>query len=61
MNEAEQLAGLPLRVPVEQLARLPEDTFYHHDLVGCQVMTQDGQNVGMVKASKGRLKAAGLS
>src|SRR5436190_12002570 len=60
MNEAEQLAGLQLRVPVEQLARLPEDTFYHHDLVGCQVMTQDGQNVGMVEGVEGTLEGSRL-
>jgi 16S rRNA processing protein RimM len=60
MSEAEQLAGLQLRVPVEQLARLPEDTFYHHDLVGCQVMTQDGQSVGMVEGVEGTFEGSRL-
>jgi 16S rRNA processing protein RimM len=60
MSEAEQLAGLQLRVPLEQLARLPEDTFYHHDLVGCQVMTQDGQNVGMVEGVEGTFEGSRL-
>jgi 16S rRNA processing protein RimM len=53
MSEAEQLAGLQLRVPVEQLARLPADTFYHHDLVGCRVVTQDGRDVGTVQGVEG--------
>jgi 16S rRNA processing protein RimM len=53
MNEAEQLAGLELRVPVEALAPLPEGTFYHHDLVGCRVVTQDGQDVGTVEGVEG--------
>jgi 16S rRNA processing protein RimM len=53
MNEAEQLAGLELRVPVEALAPLPEGTFYHHDLVGCRVVTKDGREVGMVEGVEG--------
>jgi 16S rRNA processing protein RimM len=53
MNEAEQLAGLELRVPVEALAPLPEGTFYHHDLVGCRVVTKDGQDVGVVEGVEG--------
>src|SRR5437870_13269065 len=37
MTAAQQLAGLELRVPSEQLAPLPAGTFYRHDLVGCGV------------------------
>ena len=43
MNDAEALAGLELRVPVERLAPLPRGTFYRHDLVGCRVETRDGR------------------
>jgi 16S rRNA processing protein RimM len=53
MNDAEALAGLELRVPVEQLAALPEGTFYHHDLVGCQVLTIGGESVGTVEKVEG--------
>ncbi len=53
MNDAEQLAGLQLRVPIEQLAPLPIDTFYHHDLIGCEVVTIDGQVVGRVDGVEG--------
>ena len=53
MNAAEQLAGLQLRVPKEQLASLPDDTFYHHDLVGCDVVTKDGRHVGKVEGVEG--------
>src|SRR5579872_5216434 len=48
MDDAETLAGLELRVPVELLAALPADTFYHHDLIGCQVEMKDGRTVGTV-------------
>ena len=53
MNDAEKLAGLELRVPVEELATLPEGTFYHHDLVGCQVVTGSGATVGTVEGVEG--------
>ena len=53
MNDAEALAGLELRVPVERLAALPQDTFYHHYLVGCRVETRGGADVGMVRRVDG--------
>ena len=55
MNDAEALAGLELRVPVEELAALPAGTFYHHDLVGCQVVTSGGETVGTVEKVEGTL------
>jgi len=53
MNDAQRLAGLELRVPVEQLAPLPEGTFYRHDLVGCMVQTTSGTEVGVVDKVEG--------
>jgi 16S rRNA processing protein RimM len=53
MNDAEALAGLELRVPVDALAPLPHGTFYHHDLVGCHVVTEGGEAVGTVEAVEG--------
>jgi len=53
MNEAEALAGCELRVPVDQLAPLPANTFYHHDLVGCRVETLDGGAIGTVSRVEG--------
>jgi 16S rRNA processing protein RimM len=53
MNDAEALAGAELRVPESDLVSLPERTFYHHDLVGCEVKTQDGRTIGTVKAVEG--------
>ena len=55
MNEAEALAGLELRVPVEQLAPLPDGTFYHHDLIGCVVVTGGGERVGTVESVEGTI------
>jgi len=53
MNAAIALAGSELRVPVEQLAPLPEGMFYQHDLVGCQVETRSGDRIGTVTAVEG--------
>ena len=48
MTEAEGLAGLELRVPIDRLQALPTGTYYHHDLVGCRVETKDGRAIGVV-------------
>ena len=55
MDAAEALAGLELRVPVDQLASLPEGMFYRHDLVGCRVETRGGDPVGVVREVEGTL------
>jgi 16S rRNA processing protein RimM len=48
VEDAERLAGLELRVPEETLTPLDAGTYYHHQLVGCEVATTDGQRVGEV-------------
>lgn len=53
MNDAEALAGAELRVPETELSALPDGTFYHHELVGCEVKTEEGRTVGTVKAVEG--------
>ena len=53
MTDAEALAGFELRVPVERLAKLPADTFYRHELIGCRVETLDGRSVGTVSDVEG--------
>lgn len=54
MDAARGLAGLEFRVPVSELAPLPEGTYYHHDLVGCVVETVSGMRVGTVSAVEGQ-------
>jgi 16S rRNA processing protein RimM len=55
MNDANALAGKELRVPVDQLAALPADTFYRHDLIGCRVETTAGETVGTVEDVEGTI------
>jgi 16S rRNA processing protein RimM len=60
MSDAEALAGLELRVPVEELAPLPAGTFYHHDLVGCLVVTGRGEEIGTVEGVEGTVGGSRL-
>lgn len=53
VDAARALAGLDMRVPAEWLARLPEGTFYHHELVGTPVETVAGELVGEVARVEG--------
>jgi 16S rRNA processing protein RimM len=60
MNEAEALAGAELKVPAASLDALPEGTFYHHELIGCDVRTASGAPVGTVRAVEGTLEMSRL-
>lgn len=53
MDAARELAGLEFRVPVDSLVALPDGMFYHHDLVGCMVVTAEGLEVGTVSRVEG--------
>jgi 16S rRNA processing protein RimM len=60
MNDAEALAGLELRVPIEELAPLPAGTYYRHDLVGCAVITVRGEEIGTVESVEGTVGGSRL-
>src|SRR5579872_301732 len=60
MTDAEKLAGLELRVPVDRLTPLPAGTFYRHDLIGCRVETRDGRRVGLVRDVEGTMSGSRL-
>lgn len=60
MDDAAALAGQDLRVPIDRLTALPPDTFYRHDLIGCQVDTRDGRAVGLVRDVEGTLTGSRL-
>jgi 16S rRNA processing protein RimM len=60
MDAAEALAGLELRVPVQDLAALPEGTYYRHDLVGCRVETRGGDLIGLVREVEGTSEGSRL-
>lgn len=41
INQVEKYKGSMLTVPAEDLVDLPEDEFYFHQIVGCQVFTDE--------------------
>ncbi|HKQ93994.1 MAG TPA: ribosome maturation factor RimM [Aestuariivirgaceae bacterium] len=49
-SAAEALKGAKLYVRRDQLPKLPDGTFYHADLEGLAVRTQDGTTIGEVEA-----------
>jgi 16S rRNA processing protein RimM len=53
ITEAERLAGCELRVPESDQGPLPEGTYYHHQLIGCEVETRSGDRIGRVVAVQG--------
>ena len=53
MDDADRLAEAELKVPAATLAPLPDNTFYHHELVGCVVEDTEGRRIGEVAAVEG--------
>lgn len=60
MNDAEALAGTELWVEAGCVEPLPDNTFYHHDLVGCVVVDRAGSPVGTVTAVEGPMERSQL-
>ena len=60
IDDAEAMAGLELRVPLDRLAPLPPGTFYRHDLIGCRVETMRGEVVGVVTDVEGTMAGSRL-
>ena len=49
-EEAEALKGTRLYAPRERLPSLPDDEFYHADLIGLTVLDTGGAEIGRVRA-----------
>jgi 16S rRNA processing protein RimM len=60
ISEAERLAGAELKVPASEQAALPEGTYYHHQLIGCAVVTREGRELGKVADVEGAGSATRL-
>ncbi|MBO9130183.1 ribosome maturation factor RimM [Bacillus sp. 165] len=48
VNQVEQFKGTLLKVPEEQLGELPEGEYYYHEIIGCLVVSEDGQEMGTI-------------
>ncbi len=49
-NKAQTYQGIELYVPREALPEAEEGSYYHTDLIGMQVIDEDGAEIGTVKA-----------
>ncbi|MGX9355333.1 ribosome maturation factor RimM [Roseobacteraceae bacterium S113] len=49
-EEADALKGTDLFAPRDRLPQLPDDEFYHSDLIGLEVLDTGGERLGRVKA-----------
>ena len=47
-NESETLRGKLLEVPESELMRLPQDTYFQHQIVGLEAVTTDGRKLGTI-------------
>ncbi|WP_235615657.1 ribosome maturation factor RimM [Brevibacillus reuszeri] len=48
INDIEKYKGGELKIPEEALMELEEDEFYIHQLVGCLVVTDEGEELGKI-------------
>ena len=60
MNDAEALAGAELKVARAPADSLPEGTFFHYDLIGCDVVDARGETIGTVTAVEGTMEMSRL-
>ncbi len=44
-----KLRGELVQIPVEQAAKLKKNQFFHHEIIGLQTVTTDGQALGAVE------------
>ena len=60
MTDAEGLAGAELKMPAAPAGSLPEGTFFHYDLIGCDVVDGSGRPIGPVTAVEGTMEMSRL-
>src|SRR5262245_31273845 len=53
IGDAERLSGAELRVPATEQLPLPDGAYYHHQLIGCEVVTRNGDALGRVTGVQG--------
>ncbi|MGW8956202.1 ribosome maturation factor RimM [Paenibacillus sp. NPDC055715] len=49
INDVEKYKGSLLKVSAERLGELEQNEFYFHEVVGLEVVTEDGEKLGVVK------------
>jgi 16S rRNA processing protein RimM len=49
-DAASQLVGSSLWMPLEKMKELPDDEYYWHDIIGLEVVTEEGRILGRIKS-----------
>ncbi|MFA9456118.1 ribosome maturation factor RimM [Halalkalibacter sp. AB-rgal2] len=49
INDVEKFKGCTLYVSSEYLTDLDEDEYYYYEIIGCSIMTDEGETIGKVK------------
>ncbi|GAA0435510.1 MAG: ribosome maturation factor RimM [Bacillota bacterium] len=49
INDVEVYKGCKLKIKEDQLTDLAEHEFYYHEIIGCAVFTNDGEQIGTIK------------
>lgn len=49
MNAAEDIVGSVIKINPDELTELPADTYYIFDIIGMNVVTDEGQELGAVR------------
>lgn len=55
ISDAERYGGAELRIDAGEQQPLPAGQYYHHQLVGCEVVGEDGTRIGRVTAVDGEM------
>jgi 16S rRNA processing protein RimM len=50
MDQAQTLSGKDVSVQRDRLPELPEDEYYHFELIGLSVETTEGRHLGLLRA-----------
>src|SRR5699024_8140638 len=48
MESVKQLMELTLHIKHDQLTPLPEGQYYYYEIIGCEVITTEGESIGVV-------------
>jgi len=48
-DDSEALVGLMLKIPASERIPLPEDSYYFDEIIGLDVLTTDGERLGLVE------------
>lgn len=49
IEDVEGFKGGTLKISEEQLQKLDEDEYYYHEIIGLEVVSEDGQSYGKIK------------